>query len=174
MTGVQTCALPIFSTLVSINKKSQDILFIGNLDAKRDWGYAPEYVEGMYKMLQQDRPDDFVLATGKAHSVRDFIEYVSAYLGLGLEWRGICGAMEEVGFSKTLQRDIVHIDAKYFRPAEVNFLLGDASKAKRILGWEHKTDFRELIKIMIAYEKAKTTKIIVDKAFELKSGCPIT
>ncbi len=108
----------------------QDKLYLGNLDAKRDWGYAKEYVEAMWLMLQQDEPDDYVIATGETHSVREILEEAFSYVGL--DWR-----------------DYVERDLKYFRPAEVDLLVGDASKAKRKLGWEPRTTFRELIRLMV-------------------------
>jgi len=108
----------------------QKELFLGNLDAKRDWGYAPEYVEAMWLMLQQDNPDDFVVATGETHTVREFVE--AAFGHLGLDWR-----------------DHVRHDARYERPAEVDLLVGNPEKAKRILGWEPKTRFTDLVKIMV-------------------------
>jgi len=133
-------------------------LFIGNLDAKRDWGYAPEFVEGMWRMLQHDKPEDFVLATGETNSVREMIEYVCEYLELGLEWRkgGLRDSNNqptfEVGYSNRIEQDIIKIDPKYFRPSEVDLLVGDYSKAKELLGWEPKTKFKDLIKLMIEDE----------------------
>ncbi len=108
----------------------QKRVFLGNLDAKRDWGYAPEYVEAMWLMLQQDTPDDYVIATGETHTVREFCE--EAFGCVGLDWE-----------------KYVTLDAKYLRPAEVDILVGDASKAKRILGWEPKTEFKELVRLMV-------------------------
>jgi GDPmannose 4,6-dehydratase len=131
-------------------------LYLGNLDAKRDWGYAKDYVEGMWRMLQQKEPEDFVLATGETHSVRDFIEECAKILKLDLVWKGK-GTKEE-GYSKKLKKTIIKIDPKYFRPAEVDLLLGDPSKAKKKLGWQPKTKFKDLVKIMLEYdmEKEKT------------------
>jgi GDPmannose 4,6-dehydratase len=113
----------------------QKKLYLGNLDAKRDWGYAPEYVEAMWRMLQQERPDDYVIATGETHSVREFCE--EAFALVGLDWR-----------------DYVEFDPRYLRPAEVDALCGDASKAKRILGWEPKVRFKELVRIMVEADRA--------------------
>jgi GDPmannose 4,6-dehydratase len=113
----------------------QKKLYLGNLDAKRDWGYAPEYVEAMWRMLQQERPDDYVIATGETHSVREFCE--EAFALVGLDWR-----------------DYVEFDPRYLRPAEVDALCGDASKAKRILGWEPKVRFKELVRIMVEADMA--------------------
>jgi GDPmannose 4,6-dehydratase len=108
----------------------QKKLYLGNLDAKRDWGYAKEYVEAMWLMLQQDKPDDYVIATGETHSVSEFCEEAFHYVGL--DWK-----------------DYVEIDPRYFRPAEVDLLVGDASKAKRVLGWQAKTKFKELAQLMV-------------------------
>jgi GDPmannose 4,6-dehydratase len=108
----------------------QKRLYMGNLDARRDWGYAPEYVEAMWLMLQQERADDYVIATGETHSVREFLEEAFGYVGL--DWR-----------------EFVEIDPKYFRPAEVDLLVGDASKARRVLGWEPKVRFRDLVRLMV-------------------------
>lgn len=111
----------------------QDTLYLGNLDSKRDWGYAPDYVEAMWLMLQQDTPEDFVVATGESHAVREFVE--AAFAQVGLEWQ-----------------EHVQIDERYFRPTEVDFLLGDASKAREKLGWAPKVRFDELVQRMVAYD----------------------
>jgi GDPmannose 4,6-dehydratase len=120
----------ITRALARIKLGLQDKLYLGNLEAKRDWGYSPEFVEAMWLMLQEDRPDDYVIATGETHSVKDFMEEAFAYAGL--DWR-----------------DYVEIDPRYFRPLEVEFLRGDASKAKRQLNWEPKVKFKELVMIMV-------------------------
>lgn len=120
----------ITRALARIKLGLQDKLYLGNLEAKRDWGYSPEFVEAMWLMLQEDRPDDYVIATGETHSVKDFLEEAFAYAGL--DWR-----------------DYVEIDPRYFRPLEVEFLRGDASKAKRQLNWEPKVKFKELVMIMV-------------------------
>jgi GDPmannose 4,6-dehydratase len=111
-------------------------LYLGNMDSRRDWGFAPEYVEAMWRMLQQDTPDDYVVATGEMHSVREFVEL--AFRLVGLNWE-----------------DFVEIDPRYFRPTEVDELCGDASKAKRVLGWEPTTTFEELVRIMVAADLAE-------------------
>ena len=133
----------------------QDKLKLGNLDAKRDWGYAKEYVEGMWLMLQQEKPDDYVLATGESHSVREFAEKAAKILGIGLIWKG--KGLEEKGIEKKTGKVIIEIDPIYFRPAEVDLLIGDPGKAKRALGWKPKVKFRELVKIMTKadYEEEK-------------------
>ena len=125
----------------------QDTLYIGNLSSQRDWGYAPDYVEAMWLMLQQDTPDDYVCATGKMHSVREFINYACKAVGLDIIWEG--QGVDEVGRNKKTGDVIVRIDPKYFRPTEVEQLLGDASKAKSVLGWEPKVGFEELVDIMV-------------------------
>jgi GDPmannose 4,6-dehydratase len=125
-------------------------LFLGNLDAKRDWGYAKEYVEAMWLMLQQEMPDDFVIATGESHSVRELVEYAATLVGFDIEWSG--SGMDEKGIDKNTGKVIVGIDQRYYRPSEVDALCGDASKAKRILGWEPKVTFKELVEIMVAAE----------------------
>lgn len=125
----------------------QDKLFMGNIDAERDWGHAKDYVEGMYLMLQQDEPDDYVLATGRKISVRKFIEMSFAEVGINLEWKG--ADVDEKGIDAATGKVIVEIDPKYFRPTEVDLLVGDASKAKRKLGWEPKRTIEELCKEMV-------------------------
>ena len=125
----------------------QEKLSLGNLDAKRDWGYAADYVEGMWQILQHDKPDDFVLATGETHTVREFVEAAFAEVGIKLLWRG-AGAYEE-GRDAATGKLLVDVNPKYFRPAEVDLLLGNPSKAQKILGWQRKVSFRELVKIMV-------------------------
>jgi len=133
-------------------------LYLGNLEAKRDWGYAADYVEGMWLMLQAKKPDDFILSTGETHSVREFVEEVAKNIDLDLEWKG--KGMKEKGIDKKTGKAIIEIDQRYFRPAEVDILLGDYSKAKKELGWKPKTSFKELVKIMALsdLEKAKNEK----------------
>lgn len=121
-------------------------LYLGNLDARRDWGYAKDYVEGMWMMLQQDTPDDYVLATGENHSVREFVEETAKCLGMGMIWEGT--GIQEKGIDKKTGEVIVEIDPAYFRPAEVETLLGNCDKANRDLGWSPKTTFKELVEMM--------------------------
>ena len=128
----------------------QKTLVLGNLDAKRDWGYAPDYVEGMWKILQANEPEDFVLATGKTYSVRTFVENCFQYFGESIKWQG--KGIDEVGILESENKTVISIDKKYFRPTEVDLLLGDYSNAKNKLGWEPKTNFKELVKIMIEYD----------------------
>lgn len=125
----------------------QDILYLGNLDAKRDWGYAGDYVQAMWLMLQQDEPENFVIATNENHSVREFVEKSFAEIGVDLAWEG--QGVDEVGKVAATGKTVVKIDPRYFRPTEVDFLLGDASKAKQKLGWEPKVSFDELVAMMI-------------------------
>ena len=138
-----------------IKEGIQDVLYLGNLNAKRDWGYAPEYVEGMWLMLQQDKPDDYVMATGKNHTIREFAELAFKELNIDIEWRG--KGESEIGVHSKSEKKIIGIDKKYYRPTEVDHLLGDASKSKEKLGWEPKTSFVDLVKIMVNadWEKVK-------------------
>ena len=126
----------------------QDTLYLGNLDAKRDWGHARDYVEGMWLMLQQAEPDDYVLATGEAYSVRDFVEKAFAQVDLRIVWEG--HGVEEKGIDAASRRALVCVDPRYFRPTEVNLLLGDPSKARSKLGWRHKVSFDALVSEMVA------------------------
>ncbi|MDY0151563.1 MAG: GDP-mannose 4,6-dehydratase [Candidatus Cloacimonas sp.] len=124
-----------------------DCMYVGNIDAKRDWGYAPEFVEGMWRMLQHEHPDDFVLATNETHTVREFIETTFLELGIQIEWVGT--GVEEKGIDKKNGNVVVQIDKRYFRPTEVDLLVGDYAKAKDKLGWEPKVKMHELVKIMV-------------------------
>ncbi len=132
----------------------EDQLLLGNIDAKRDWGYAPEYVEGMWRMLQAETPEDFVLATNETHTVREFIEEAFKILGDEIIWEG--EGVNEVGIRKSNGKQVIGINPKYFRPTEVDLLIGDYSKAKEKLGWEPKTKFKDLVRIMVEadYKKA--------------------
>lgn len=132
---------------VRIHRGLQDCLFMGNIDAKRDWGYAPDYVRMMWMMLQQDEPDDYVVATGEMHSVREFIEKSFEALDHKIIWEGT--GVEEVGIDKAIGNVVVRIDPRYYRPAEVEQLLGNPAKAKRQLNWEPEVKFHELVKIMV-------------------------
>ncbi|HRD53460.1 MAG TPA: GDP-mannose 4,6-dehydratase [Flavobacteriales bacterium] len=125
----------------------QQTLYLGNLDAKRDWGHAKDYVEGMWLMLQADKPDDFVLATGKTYTVRHFIDLAFAQVGIKLDWKG--KGVKEKGIDKKTGKVLVAIDPRYYRPAEVDHLEGDPSKAKRVLGWKHKYDLKALVEEMV-------------------------
>lgn len=136
----------IVRALSSISVGLQDVLELGNLEAKRDWGHAKDYVEAMWLMLQQDTPDDFVIATGEQYSVKDFVNEAAPYFGFNIEWRG--SGVDEVGYCKNLKREVVRVNPKYFRPAEVESLLGDPTKAKEVLGWEPKYSFKDLVEDM--------------------------
>lgn len=125
----------------------QNVLYLGNLDARRDWGFTPEFVEGMWRMMQLDEPDDFVLATGESHSVRDFVNEAFLFFGEEISWEG--SGIEEKGYLKSTGKLVIGIDKKYFRPTDVEFLLGDPSKAMEKLNWRPKTSFNELVKILV-------------------------
>jgi GDPmannose 4,6-dehydratase len=125
----------------------EDCLYLGNLEARRDWGHARDFVEAQWLMLQQDEPEDFVIATGVQHSVRQFVEIAAAEMGMSISWQG--SSSEEIGVDEGTGRTVVRIDSRYLRPAEVDALLGDASKARDKLGWEPKTSFDELVREMV-------------------------
>ena len=137
----------ITMAVARIHRGLQDCLFMGNIDARRDWGYARDFVEMMWLMLQQDTPDDYVVATGEMHSVREFIEKSFAHVGRPIEWQG--QGVDEVAIDTTTGKTVMRIDPRYFRPAEVEQLLGCADKAKKQLGWTPKVKFDELVKIMV-------------------------
>ena len=135
--------------LSRISTGMESELLLGNLDAKRDWGHAKDFVRGMWMITQHHTPDEFVLATGKMRSVREFVEEAATYFGLNIEWRG--EGMEEVGYCKSLRRNIIKVHPKYYRPTEVEELLGDATKAKELLGWEPELSFTDLVEDMCIY-----------------------
>ena len=135
--------------LSRISVGEQKVLYLGNLDAKRDWGHAKDYVRAMWLMLQQDEPEDFVIATGKQYSVREFVERTAPYFGMNIEWHG--EGDDEIGMDKNTKKTIIAVDPKYYRPAEVETLLGDSTKAKEKLGWEPEITFDELIEDMCIY-----------------------
>ena len=139
----------ITQALSKISVGLQDCLYLGNLNAKRDWGHAKDFVEAMWLMLQQDEPDDYVIATGTQYSVKDFVEEAAPYFGMKIAWEG--EGLDEVGIDKLSKKTVIRVDPKYFRPAEVETLLGDASKAKEKLGWEPKISFKELVEDMCIY-----------------------
>ena len=138
----------ITRAVAAIELKQQDKLYIGNLDARRDWGHARDYVRGMWLMLQQDTPDDYVLATGESHSVREFIEVAFAEVGRTIDWRGVGSG--EVGVDARSGDELIAVDPRYFRPAEVEQLIGDPTKARTRLGWRHEVGFEGLVKEMVA------------------------
>lgn len=145
----------------------QDKLYLGNLNAKRDWGHAKDYVEGMWMILQQDKPSDYVLATGTTTSIRDFCRMAFAELGINLEFRG--EGTDEVGIDTATGKEIIVVDPMYFRPAEVELLLGDSTKARRELGWKPKYDLKMLVKEMVDadYELAKKEQTLKDHGYEI-------
>jgi GDPmannose 4,6-dehydratase len=138
----------ITRAVAAIHQGIQPRLYLGNLDAKRDWGHARDYVEAMWLMLQQDKPDDFVIATGETHTVREFVEFAFAEVGRQIAWRG--AGTQEQGVDAKSGQVLVSIDARYFRPTEVDYLHGNPAKARSKLGWRHKTSFRELVGEMVA------------------------
>jgi GDPmannose 4,6-dehydratase len=137
----------ITRAVAAIHLGVQKTLYIGNLDAKRDWGHARDYVEGMWRIVQQPEADDYVLATGEAHSVREFVELAFSKVGRKIEWRG--KGVDEIGIDIATGETLVKIDSRYFRPTEVDLLLGDASKARCVLGWQHQVSFPELVSDMV-------------------------
>ena len=132
---------------ISVGEQRQ--LYLGNLNARRDWGHAKDFVEAMWLMLQQDKPDDYVIATGEQYSVKDFVNKAAPFFGFNIEWMG--EGLDEVGYDWSTKRQVISVDKKYFRPAEVESLLGDPSKAKQKLGWEPKISFDQLIEDMVLY-----------------------
>ena len=133
--------------VAAIHQGFQKKIYLGNLDAKRDWGHARDFVEGMWKILQQDTPDDYVLATGECHTVREFVEHAFGVTGRNISWTG--SGVDEKGIDSETGETLVEIDPRYFRLAEVDILLGDATKAKERLGWQHKIGFEELVRDMV-------------------------
>jgi len=137
--------------LKAIAEGKQDCLYLGNLDALRDWGHAKDYVRAMWMMLQQDTPEDYVIATGEQYSVREFVEKAAPYFGFDIEWYG--QGEDEIGMDKNTKKTIIAVNPKYYRPTEVETLLGDSTKAKEEIGWEPKISFEQLIEDMCIYEK---------------------
>jgi GDPmannose 4,6-dehydratase len=152
MRGETFVTRKITRAVAAIERGLQHRLYLGNLNARRDWGHARDYVEGMWLMLQQAKPDDYVLATGKMHSVREFVERAFACVGRTIEWRG--RGVDEVGRDTKTGSEVVRIDPRYFRPTEVDELLGDASKARTRLGWKPKTTFADLVSEMMESDLA--------------------
>jgi GDPmannose 4,6-dehydratase len=152
----------ITRALARIKEGLQDKLFIGNLESLRDWGHARDYIEAMWLILQQDEPDDYVIATGEQHSVREFIEVAAAQLDIDIEWRG--KGVDEIGIDRATGNTIVEVDSRYFRPTEVETLLGDPSKAKSVLGWEPKVGFKQLVEEMVAADHEAAQKYAMIKS----------
>lgn len=146
----------ITRAVASIEAGIQDKLYLGNLDATRDWGHARDYVEGMWRILQQDKPDDYVLATGETHSVRELVEIAFRHSGIEIAWQG--KGLEETGVNSADGKVLVQIDARYFRPTEVDALLGDPTKAREKLGWQHTTSFEDLVREMIEVDRAAVAR----------------
>ena len=144
-------------SLARLRAGMQDVLRLGNLDAKRDWGYAKDYVEAMWLMLQQEKPDDYVVATGEAHSVREFVEKAAALAGVEIAWEG--EGVDEVGRDRKTGKAVVVIDPKYFRAAEVDFLLGNPAKAESALGWKPRASFDELVELMMKADLDRVGKV---------------
>ena len=140
----------IARAVAAIVNKKQKYLYLGNLNAKRDWGHAKDFVEGMWRIMQHKKPDDFILATSKAYSVKDFVELAFSFVDIKIEWSG--SGLKEIGKNSKNGNTLVKIDSMYFRPAEVDYLRGDYSKAKKILGWKPKISFKELVKEMVEKE----------------------
>jgi len=143
-------------------------VYLGNMDARRDWGHARDYVEAQWLMLQQDVPDDFVIATGEQYSVREFAAAAGACLNMKIEWRG--SGVEEVGVDTRTGQTVIRVDPRYFRPTEVETLLGDASKAKRLLGWSARTSFADLVKEMADgdFELARRDAMVAREGFQIR------
>ena len=150
-------------SLARINQGLQEKLYLGNLDASRDWGYAKDYVEAMWLMLQQDKPDDYVIATGETHTVRQFVELAAQEFGYSIVWDG--KGLQEKGIDKKSGKILIEINSNYYRPTEVDYLLGDATKAKREFGWQPKTSFNVLVDIMVRADRklAKNESLIINK-----------
>ena len=146
----------ITRAVAAIQAGLQNTLYLGNLDAKRDWGHARDYVEGMWRILQQDQPDDYVLATGETHSIREFVELAFGCVGRTIEWRG--HGVEEQGIDAKTGDALIKVDPRYFRPTEVDLLLGDPSKAHAKLGWKHTTSFPELVREMVASDLVRVER----------------
>ncbi len=143
----------ITRAVTRISKGLQDALYLGNLNSMRDWGYAKDYVEAMWLILQNNTAQDFVIATGQTHSVREFVELAFKEVGIEIEWQN--SDVNEIGIDKTTNKKIVAINPRYFRPTEVELLIGNPKKAKDILGWHAKTNLKELVKIMVAADLAE-------------------
>jgi GDPmannose 4,6-dehydratase len=161
--GLEFVTRKITNALVKIKLGVDEIVYLGNLDAKRDWGYAPDFVEAMWLMLQQDKAEDYVIATGETHTVRELIELACQELGINLMWQG--EGINEIGINKDNGKMIVKIDAGFFRPSEVDILLGDPSKARKQLNWQPKVTFNKLVKIMIKEDLERWQKHLRGERF---------
>merc|ERR1719393_1214629 len=154
----------ITRAVARISQGKMKTLYLGNLDAKRDWGHARDYVEGMWLMVQRDEPDDYVLSTGECHSVKEFCEVAFARVGITVQWKGAAGSVDEIGVdAKDPSRVLVKVDPKYFRPTEVDLLVGDCSKAKKLLGWTPKVTFKALAEEMVDADLAELRREIAQE-----------
>lgn len=151
----------ITRAVAEIKLGKQACLYLGNIDAKRDWGHARDYVEGMWRMLQQPEPQDFVLATGETHPVREFVEKSFAVVNIKIRWEN--KGVDEVGIDVDTGKVVVSIDPRYFRPAEVELLLGNPAKAERLLGWKRKVDFDSLVKEMVEADLKAAGSLVEDQ-----------
>ncbi|MES2962704.1 MAG: GDP-mannose 4,6-dehydratase [Bdellovibrionota bacterium] len=145
----------ITRAVAAIKMGQQENLLLGNLDAKRDWGYAPDYVEAMWRMLQAKQPDDYVVATGETHSVREFVEDAFSHVDIEIDWQGEAGSQKEIGVDRKTKKTLVKIDPQYYRPTEVELLIGDAKKARDVLKWEPKVTYKKLVEIMVKADLAQ-------------------
>lgn len=148
--GLEFVTRKVSNAVARIKLGKQDLLELGNMDAKRDWGYAGDYVEGMWRMLQQEKPDDYVLATGETHTVRHFVEQAFKEIGVEIVWEG--EGVKEIGKDKNSGRVLIKINPEFYRPAEVDILLGNPQKAEMVLGWKREVDFPGLVKKMVEYD----------------------
>jgi len=151
----------ISRAVADISVGKQHCLYLGNIDAQRDWGHAKDYVEGMWRMLQQPAPEDFVLATGETHPVREFVEKSFQVVGVTIKWRN--SGVQEEGYDAQSERVVVRVDPQYFRPAEVDLLLGNPAKAERVLGWKRQVDFDSLVKEMVTADLKATKSLVEDQ-----------
>lgn len=156
--GKEFVTRKITDAVARIKQGVQDYLELGNMDAKRDWGHARDYVEGMWRMLQQDKPDDYVIATNETRTVREFVEVAFECVDMHIEWQG--EGVDEIGIDKATGKTIVKINPQFFRPAEVEILLGDPAKAEKALGWERKTSFKQLVEAMVKNDMQLVAKEI--------------
>ena len=152
----------ISRAVAAIHLGGREVLYLGNLDAKRDWGHARDFVEGMWRILQHDAPDDFVLATGECHSIREFVERAFEEVGVAIAWRG--SGLDEIGIDARSGRVLVKVDPRYFRPTEVDILQGDPSKAHDRLGWLHRTSFSDLVREMVQSDVSRASEQTVRRS----------
>ena len=151
--------------IAAIKLGTQKKIYVGNLNARRDWGHAKDYVRGMWLMLQQNRPDDYILATGESHTVREFVELAFREVGCQIEWQG--SGLKEKGINKKTKKIMIEVDSRYFRPNEVEHLCGDPTKARQKLGWRHKINFTQLVKEMVKSDLSKVKQETSDhKSYE--------